>query len=196
MTGIIILAAGASTRLGEPKQKLLYKGKSLLQHTIQTAIDSNCKPVVVVTGYDHRLIEKDIDTREINFVHNAAWESGMASSINKGLVKMLQLQPTMDSIIFLLCDQPFVDVPLINSLIDQHNTTPKKIIACAYNDTLGAPVLFDREYFNELLSLTGQEGAKKLILKHAEDVASVPFPAGAIDIDTPADYAALTGKGS
>ena len=188
MTGLVLLAAGASARLGKPKQNLIYEDKTLLQHAIQAALGSVCEPTVVVLGAQAEKIKAQIESEPIEIIQNPDWSTGMASSIHCGLLHLLQVAPEITSVIFLLCDQPFVEAALLNELVQTQSETGKEIVACAYQDTLGTPALFDKIYFPELLSLTGDEGAKKLIFKHKEAVASLPFPQGVIDIDTPADY--------
>lgn len=191
MIGIVILAAGASTRLGEPKQKVQFQGNSLLQITVQAALRSAGTPVVVVLGANAETVEPEIAQVPVPVVLNPEWQEGMASSIRVGLNKLKQLEPQVEGAILMLCDQPFVVPEVLNSLIQAKNITGKEIVACAYNGTMGAPVLFDKAFFPDLLSLKGQEGAKKLLFKDPDAVTSVPFPLGSIDIDTPADYAML-----
>lgn len=191
MIGIVILAAGASTRMREPKQELLYKGETLLQHAINAALATDCHSVVVVLGANTKLHMPEQTGRTVSTVHNPDWQEGLSSSIRYGLSALLASAPQVDGVIFMVCDQPFVEASLLNSLIQRKSASGKGIVACQYKDTFGTPVLFGKAYFDELLFLRGKEGAKKLLFRHSEDVASVPFPLGAIDIDTPEDYALL-----
>jgi molybdenum cofactor cytidylyltransferase len=87
----------------------------------------------------------------------------------------------------MLCDQPFVDASLLNKLINSKKTSGKGIVAAAYSNTLGVPALFDKRYFEELLQLTGSEGAKKVIFNHQAEVHALDFPLGAVDLDTEED---------
>lgn len=174
--------------MGEPKQMLQYEGKSLLQRAVQSAVETGCEPIVVVVGSNQNSVSESVDTSAAILIYNPDWEQGMASSINTGVTELLRLNPGINATIIMLCDQPFADAQLLNALKNENLSTDTKIIACAYKDTLGVPVLFDRYYFQDLLELKGEEGAKKLIMKHQEDVLSIPFPNGAIDIDTAADY--------
>jgi molybdenum cofactor cytidylyltransferase len=191
MTGIIILAAGASARLGEPKQQLLYKGKTLLQHAVDAAVESMAQLVIVVLGANAEVIKNDITKHGVTVIHNKDWEEGMASSIRAGIKELQKSSPDIDDAILMLCDQPFVDAALLNSLMLNKHPTSKPIIACAYNNTVGPPALFDKTYFNALLSLNGQEGAKKLLMKYRDKVFTIRFDKGAIDIDTVEDYAKI-----
>lgn len=188
---IVILAAGNSSRLGRPKQLLKFKGKSLLENVIFEALKMT-NAIVVVFGSNHELIENEITETTIKKVLNPEWESGMSSSIVKGLLTVLELNPNCQKCIFAVCDQPFVNATLFENLIQESQKTNSGIVASSYSETLGTPVLFHQKYFVELLELKGQEGAKKLIKKHAEDVASVSFEKGNIDIDTEEDYEKLS----
>src|SRR5258708_26723116 len=176
MTGIIILAAGSSSRLGRPKQNLVYKGKTLLERAIEAAMASVCKPVIVVLGANSDVIKQFIEDFDIALVQNAYWPEGMSSSIRAGVSELKKNAPNADSAILMLCDQPFVNADLIDQLVQKKSSKP--IVASAYNNTIGPPVMFDAAYFDELLLLKGQEGAKKLMMKHANDVVTLPFPKG------------------
>ncbi|HEY4323871.1 MAG TPA: nucleotidyltransferase family protein [Mucilaginibacter sp.] len=188
MTGLIILAAGSSSRLGTPKQNLIYRGQTLLQKAIETAISSVCKPVIVVLGANESTIKPTITDMPVNIIYNPDWQEGMASSVRLGIKEMQKTKPVADSVILMLCDQPFVDANILNTLVEAKTNNKAGIFGCAYNNTIGAPVLFDDVYFDDLLSLRGREGAKKLLTKYKDKVISVPFPLGSFDIDTVEDY--------
>ncbi|WP_394776101.1 NTP transferase domain-containing protein [Flavobacterium sp.] len=191
ITGIVILAAGNSSRLGQPKQLLSYKNTSLLKNTISQASLVQNAVIVVVTGANQELVEKEITTSKTTTIFNPGWESGMSSSISKGLTELLRLYPKIEKCIFAVCDQPFVTTTIFEDLISEHNKTNNGIVASTYSDTLGTPVLFHKKYFNELLELKGQEGAKKIINKFRDDTVSISFEKGNIDIDTEEDYLKL-----
>ena len=193
MTGIVILAAGNSSRLGQPKQLLAYKDETLLQHIIAEASKLPNAVVIVVTGANHELIEKNIDSK-VKTAFNSDWELGMSSSINTGLKKLLELHPEIEECIFTVCDQPFVSHSIFENLITEYHKTQKGIVASSYSDTLGTPVLFGKKYFEELFNLKGQEGAKKIINRFLEDTASILFEKGDIDIDTEDDYNKLISE--
>jgi molybdenum cofactor cytidylyltransferase len=187
MTGLIILAAGGSSRLGFPKQTLLYKGKTLLELAIAAGLKSKCKPVSVVLGANFNTVESSIKQFDIGIIRNTDWAEGMASSIRMG-ISHLQETDGVDSAVIMLCDQPFVTGAVIDNLLYKQQETGKKIIACSYNDIIGVPVLFNRSLFSELLSLQGPDGAKEVLNNHPDDVATIPFEKGSIDIDTFNDY--------
>lgn len=191
MTGLIILAAGASTRLGKPKQKIIFNGKSLLQRAVETAVNSDCRPVIVILGAYAIEIQAEIEDKNVIIYHNSQWEEGMASSIRSGIKVLQKTGSIVSGVILMVCDQPFADTALLNDMINKQAITGKEIIACSYNNTLGVPALFDKKFFPELLSLKGQEGAKKIIMNHKESVAEIPFPLGSFDIDKIEDSEAL-----
>ena len=188
MSGIIILAAGASTRLGRPKQLLAYNNKTLLQHTIDAAVNTGSQAIVVVLGHSAEIIKNEITDKKIEIVINSLWREGMASSIRTGLSTLMQLQPDLKDVILLVSDQPFVTSELLTALENQRTKTGKDIITSYYNEQPGVPALFSSKFFPELLQLEGTQGAKKLFTKHKESVLSIPFLLGNIDIDTIKDY--------
>ncbi|HTR30724.1 MAG TPA: NTP transferase domain-containing protein [Puia sp.] len=191
-TGIIILAAGNSSRLGRPKQLLPYRGKTLLSHVVTESLAASLQPVIVVTGAFHNQVLDSLTGLEAVPVQNPHWETGMASGIAVGLRKALDLAPNVQSVIVSVCDQPHITADLFRMLTETHAITGKGMIASAYAGTSGTPVLFGRRYFEELAALSGNAGAKQLLARYAEDVASVPFPKGSIDIDTEEDYGSIT----
>jgi molybdenum cofactor cytidylyltransferase len=192
-TDIIILAAGASTRLGRPKQLLPWQGITLLQHAVQTALTVTTQPVVV-TGANEEYLATEINTGQVELVHNPHWQQGIASSIRCGLQALLNRTPSPDQVIFMVCDQPFVTAGLLLNLINEQQKSRQPIVASAYADTLGIPALFDKSMFPQLLDLEGDTGARKLIRQYGAAVASVSFPEGKIDIDTQGEYQELMDK--
>lgn len=187
---IIILAAGASSRLGKAKQLLIYKNKTLLRRTIDESEKINTQ-VIVVIGSSEAEIKKELTGAKMEVVYNNNWEKGMSSSIIAGLRKALENYPELESCIICVCDQPYISAQLFQHLIDKKNGTDKKIIASLYAGTLGTPVLFDKFYFNDLLQLQGDEGAKKIVKNAIGDVEAVEFENGEVDIDLQSDYEKL-----
>jgi len=195
MIGLIILAAGASSRLGTPKQNLIYQGQTLLQRAIHTALTSACcEKIVVVLGANEGVIRPNISDHQVHITYNPNWQEGIASSIRLGITELQKLEPNITAAILMVCDQPFVDPLLIYQLTERRAENNNGIIACSYKDTLGVPALFDVSYFPRLLKLQGKEGAKKLIKAFSHDVLPVAFPLGAIDIDTMDDYEGLNER--
>jgi len=191
MTGIIILAAGSSSRMGQPKQQLVYEQNTLLQRSINIALSIPQAIVLIVLGANAEAIKTDIADQPVQIIDNIYWETGMSSSIKAG-INILANYPGIDDALLMLCDQPFVNVALLKQLISHRPQTGGYIIACQYGDTLGVPALFSKYYFDELLALDGQDGAKKVLMKHKQNAIAIPFEQGSIDIDTPADFNNLT----
>jgi len=189
MTGIVILAAGSSSRFGTPKQNLVYQNKTLLQRNIEIALATGCHPVIVVLGANSDVILPTIESLPVEIAYNTAWGEGMSSSIRSGIAHLQTNHAKISSIILMLCDQPFVTTGLLLQLIAVSG--PKSITACAYDKAVGPPVFFDSHYFPELLLLKGNEGAKQLMLKHEVNITTVPFVLGSIDIDTKEDFERL-----
>jgi molybdenum cofactor cytidylyltransferase len=194
LPGIVILAAGSSSRLGQPKQLLEFQGTTLIQRITQIAVDAVKKPVVVILGDNYNLIRARLTHLPVQVVYNPDWSQGMSSSIRKGLLALLDFSPDTEGIIFSVCDQPYITPDLFLEMISVGRKSQKPIVACLYNNLLGTPALFKKEYFDVLLSLKNNEGARKIIQTHPESIEAVPFPLGIIDVDTMQDYAALQNK--
>lgn len=189
--GIVILAGGASTRLGRPKQLLQYHGKTLLNHAVNQAINAKADAVVVILGKNADLFEGEIDNEEVRVVINKDWKEGMASSLRLGLDTLLNSKPYIDAVIFMVCDQPHISSSVLNELITVQQKTTKQIVTCNYGESIGPPALFHKKYFRELAKLKGDVGARNIIEQNINDVATIFFPKGKIDIDTQDDYEAL-----
>lgn len=182
--GAVVLAAGNSSRLGQPKQLLLYQGQTLVWRAAGAALGAGCAPVAVVVGSERKKVADSLPDLEVIILPNESWRRGIGTSIHAGVATL----EDCDALIILACDQPHVDATLIRRLIARHQETQKPMVASAYAGTLGVPALFARECFEKLLLLGENEGAKTLL---TDQVERVNFPEGAIDIDTPPDYQEL-----
>ena len=189
--GIILLAAGQSARLGKPKQLLNYKGKTLLAHSLQIAIETQLQPIVTVLGANLDTLKQSIEPTNTNIVINQEWSEGMASSIRCGIEELLKIAPSIAGVIIMVCDQPYVTAKLLTDLVEKHEDSSKPIIASRYNNNIGTPALFDKTIFALLLSLKGDSGAKKIMKSNPDWLETVNFPFGEIDIDTSLDYELL-----
>jgi len=188
---VIIIAAGASRRMGQPKQLLPYKGQTLLGYVTKCAIASSCNTIIVILGANAEKIEPEIALLPIKIIKNNQWDEGIASSIRCGISYIEKQYLNLDGVVFLTCDQPFVSAELIEQLIDAHNSTNKSIIASQYGGTLGIPALFSRTFFSALMKLQGDRGAKRIINKYPDLVYVIDFPQGKIDLDTLENYQQL-----
>lgn len=186
--GVIILAAGNSSRLGRPKQLLTFQGKTLIRHIAEAAQEVAGDRVVVVTGSNAALIAQELEGLDCHLVHNDTWQEGMSSSVKTGIAALQERCRDVNGAILALSDQPFVTAATLQGLMDQFKQTNAGIVASEYDGTLGTPALFGASYFPALLQLTGAEGAKKLFKRYTREVTPCPFPEGRIDIDTQEDY--------
>ena len=186
--GVIILAAGASNRMGKPKQLLRWHEKPLLQTVIDKAQAYTFDTNVLVLGAHSEEIKRAIVPGRFRIIINEDWKEGIASSIRKGVEGSLEINPELEHILILLSDQPFLTSELIHEMIGSHKQHGKSITACKYQDTVGVPAIFARPLFRELSMLEGDRGAKVLIRKYPDNLAVVSFDLGLIDLDKPEDY--------
>ncbi|MEA3186954.1 MAG: xanthine dehydrogenase accessory factor [Chthoniobacter sp.] len=187
-TGIVILAAGKSARLGEPKQLLPFEGKSLLRRTAETALASRCVQVVVVIGSQEERMRAELAGLPLRIVQNDHWNLGLSTSVRAGLKA---LEDDVEAIVFVPCDQPALEAEILNRLVIAHEKSGTPIVVSEYGGVWGAPMLFARSVWGELKALQGDRGAQSVAHRHADEVECVPFPEGACDIDTREDYEAL-----
>ena len=189
--GLVILAAGASRRMGSPKQLIEIDGRPLLVRAIEAALAAPVWPVVVVLGANAVAIRPVIGHLPVLVIENPAWSEGMASSIREGVATLRQFSRTLDAAVLALCDQPGFSAATVESLLAAHRATARGIVAARYAGRLGAPALFAREHFAALTALTGEEGARDLLNADPARVAAVELPELARDLDTPADLEGL-----
>ncbi|GAB3166135.1 nucleotidyltransferase family protein [Telluribacter humicola] len=187
--GIIILAAGASQRMGTPKQALpIENGKSFLQKTVETALATDLRPVVVVVGANKKEVVPELEGLPVTIIDNTLWQEGMASSVRMGLVGAYLTDRNLQAVLMLVCDQPYITPSLLEHMVVTLNESGKKAVVCRYGESWGVPVLIGNQLFEEMTHLKGEQGAKPLLEKHINEVAFVNFDQGDIDIDTPDDY--------
>jgi molybdenum cofactor cytidylyltransferase len=192
--GVVILAAGASTRMGTPKQLLEIDGQPMLVRAVEAALASSAWPVVVVLGAHADRIRPVLARLPVLVAENATWSEGMASSIREGISTLQQFPRGLSAAILALCDQPAFTAEVIAQLIAVQQTSGRSIVAAQYSGRHGAPALFLREHFPALAHLTGEEGARALLNDDPQRVASIHLPALALDLDTPEDVVALNSR--
>ncbi|MDZ4835699.1 MAG: nucleotidyltransferase family protein [Candidatus Melainabacteria bacterium] len=202
---IAILAAGRSQRMGRAKQTTIFEGETLLARAIRVALESEVGDVKIVLGYQSEQIAASLQNESVSAVSNKStsevsnksitsypnyvsiivnddWAEGIASSIRSAVQDAIDCGS--DALLFMACDQPYVDNALLRSLIEAFERTSKPVVA-SYYGTPGIPAIFAKEKFSELLLLTGDKGAKRLILE--SDAHLVPAPLAQHDVDTEAD---------
>ncbi|RYU82791.1 nucleotidyltransferase family protein [Hymenobacter persicinus] len=188
---VLLLAAGASSRLGRPKQLLVFEGQTLLRRAAETAVAAAAGgPVVVVTGAQHDALLPELTGLPLQVVRCAQWEQGMGASLQAGLAALEATGP-VPSVAIMLCDQPFVTPALLRELAETHVASGQPIVASAYDGTRGVPVFFSAAALPWLRELPASAGAGQLLRQHPQLVATVSFAAGAVDVDTADQYAAL-----
>jgi molybdenum cofactor cytidylyltransferase len=187
------LAAGRSIRLGRPKQLLLLDGEPLIRITTRNACSSRLTEVIVVVGANAGDVSDAIGDLSQRTVVNPDFASGQSTSLRAGLAA---ISPDADAVVFLLGDQPEVRPEHIDALIDEFERTSAPIVQPVYGATPANPVLFARMLFPELSTVTGDEGARSLIKRHAAQITRVKVSngPGPGDVDTEADYQALVAR--
>jgi molybdenum cofactor cytidylyltransferase len=194
--GIILLAAGASSRMGEPKQLLRFEGETLLRRAVRVALETQYRPVVVVLGANADALREEIAPTDARIIINQAWAEGMSSSIRSGLLALeTEAGNEIEAVILMLCDQPLIMSDSISRLVDAYRARRTVLVASEYEvdgeKTRGVPALFSRALFSELAELRGAEGAKRIVTRHEAEAAFIAVPEAAFDVDTGDDYRAL-----
>lgn len=188
----IIVAAGASIRLGQPKQLVLLDGEPLLQRAIRCVQESGASPVFVVLGARRERIESAIEFGTASVVVNEDWEEGLASSIRVGVQAAERDAAGAGGLLLMTCDQPRVTADHLRRMIEKFETRSEPIlIVSTYAGVRGIPAIFPREAHGELLALRGDKGARALLQKPPWHVIEVPLEGGEIDIDGPDDLARI-----
>jgi len=192
--GAVILAAGMSRRMGQPKVLMRLNGKTLVNYPIQLATIHQLQPIVVVAGKYIDEMKKSLKvTQGVDFVFNPDYESGMASSLKLGIQTV---DAKVDAVIVFLADQPFIPNEVVQSLIDHyvlHKEEGVRIVRPQYDGVLGHPILFDWSLFNEFKTINGDQGGRNVIQNNRQYLKIVSFRNRnwGVDIDTPEEYATM-----
>ena len=207
-TAAIILAAGSSSRMGDGRHKLLLPlhDRPVLAHVIDAALASQARPVVIVLGHQAEQVRTKILAYTIHpnliIVENPRYLQGMSTSMHLGIqiltsqdYKKSDASYSIDSALIVLGDQPLITARVIDSLITTYRITGKRIVAPLYDGKRGSPVLFDKSFFPELLEIAGDEGGRKVLERHREDVEVVEISDAMAnyDVDTWEAYQQVLG---
>jgi len=187
----VLLAAGGSRRMGRPKQLLTVGGQPLLRLVTERMLQAKVSPVMVVLGAESELIAPTLAHLPVHIVVNPAWPEGMGSSIRVGVEAALSHTPGLEALIVSLGDQPGLPEGHLDQLIARYHQGRCSLVASRHGPHRLPPVLFGREWFSALRTLTGDAGAREILRAERPDFASVPL-SDATDIDTPDDYARYT----
>ena len=193
--GAVVLAAGASTRLGTPKQLLVHEGEPLVRRAARAALAAGASPVIVVLGAESERVRVALDgLAGVELLLNERWTDGLASSLTAGVRALLAAAP-IDAVLVTLTDQPLVGVTELTSIIARF-TDAHRIVAAEYAGVVGVPAVVAREHVDALLGLSGDRGAGAWLRSQGDRVVRVPMPAAAMDVDTPSDAARLAASAS
>jgi CTP:molybdopterin cytidylyltransferase MocA len=185
----VVLAAGCASRYGSPKQCLPIDGVPMVRRAALLALRAGLE-VSVVTGAHRASVEACLADANVELVFNPAWERGMGTSIASGVRHLLRTHPHASACLLVPADLPRLTAADLVRLLPakRQRQHPHDIIAAAYQSTIGAPCLFPRRYFDELMELDDSRGARVVLSRHRADVHAVPMAHAAFDIDTPEDY--------
>ncbi len=180
----MVLAAGEARRFGAPKQLAQWRGKSLLAHTVDTALAAEAQPVIVILGAHADAIHPVLSQKSVTVVENPNWAQGMSTSLRAGLSA---LPKNIAAVVVLLADQPAVRAETVAALIDRYWRTLAPLVIPAFEGTRGNPILLDRSLFAELQTVRGDVGARPVVRAHLSqaEIVAVPDPAILRDVDTP-----------
>lgn len=181
----VILAGGASSRLGHPKQLLVWDGRTLLEHAVLKVGSVLHDRSIVVLGAHAEAIQASVNLNEVSVIVNPDWQEGIASSIRAGI---RGLPASASAALILLCDQPLIGAEQIQTLLDGWQREPSRIAASVYHDNVGVPAVFPAEFFGGLLALEGDRGAKRLLMKFNANLLKIPLPEAELDIDSAVDF--------
>jgi len=181
---VLVLAAGSSSRLGQPKQLVKWKGRTLLENSIAAA-QSVSEKIHVVLGASADQILSSIAHLDCEHHIFNNWKEGMGASLSFGVGQILKLTP--DRILILVCDQVHISSDLLLELVQTHQTSGYSITACKYGDSFGVPAIFNQETFPELLRIKGDRGARRIVQDNIDRVGFVDFSKGEVDVDTTTD---------
>ncbi len=195
MISAILLAAGESRRMGRSKQLLPWHGKTLLQHSLESIINSAADETILVLGHEADRIGKSLPALPVKIVINPDYKQGMASSLRQGLLAM---DPGSEAFLVLLADQPGIGPEIINTLIRAfRQADPRRgIVRPVYRGRPGHPVLIGAQYLQEALQLQGDVGARRILMNHPGDILEIAVDQDAVlkDIDTPEEYQKYTKR--
>ena len=191
----VVLAAGASRRMGRAKQLLPVAGRPLLEGVVASACASRLDEVLVVVGARADEILAAVDLGRARALLNPDHAAGMSTSLRAGLAA---LGPNVERAVVILGDQPAISAELLDELLDLQDRSGLPAAALSFDGLLHPPVVLRRELWGDLASLEGDVGCRAVIRTRPELVAAVPVPGGLrhpVDVDTPEDYARLLGEG-
>jgi molybdenum cofactor cytidylyltransferase len=186
--GAIVLAAGGSRRLGQPKQLLVLHGETLVARAIRIVGEAGATPIVAVLGARSDVIRESLGAGAAMIVNNGDWREGISTSVVAGMRALLGGAPDSSGVLLVVCDQPRLEINHLRALIQAfEDRNEESIVASEYAGVQGVPAIFPRSEFSRLFALRGDRGARMLIAGATRAVVALPFEGGEIDIDEPED---------
>ena len=189
-TAILILAAGGSSRMGQPKQLLPYKDSNLLLHTVKQVSAIKYSDIFIIIGAHFSEIFKSIRGQKATIIMNSNWEEGMGSSLKKG-IDFIKNKNNYDRVLITLGDTPLITTEHYEELISLSDVSVKRIVLTSYEEVSGVPAIFDKSLFNELIAMSNDEGAKNVIKKYKKEVIEMTSKTPYFDVDTQEAYQKL-----
>ncbi len=185
--GAVVLAAGSSRRLGQPKQLVPFRGEPLVRRAVFAALGAGADPVVAVIRSGDDAVAAALSDLPVELAENADAASGMGGSVRCGAAYLRASVPDLGAVLLLACDQPLVDAAYLEALLHAWRRTGRPIAASEYGGVPGVPVVVSAELVGELLAIEGDTGARDVVRRAPERVLTVAFPGGAVDVDTAED---------
>jgi len=180
---ILIPAAGSSERLGRAKQLVKYRGKPLIQNTVNTASAIGPGEILVITGANANAVMGAVTQPSVRWIHNEQWSDGMGISIAKGAAA---INPESTGLMILLCDQWRINDRDLQELAETWQSAPGQIVCSQVEGISMPPVIFPASCFTQLRSLKGRQGARGLIHANNDILTAVEIRNAAFDLDTEA----------
>jgi molybdenum cofactor cytidylyltransferase len=191
----VVLAAGASSRLGHPKQLVRIQGESLLHRTARLALEAGCSPAYIVVGFEAEAMREELLDLPVETVLNTGWREGLGSSVRAGINEVREADSGLDAVLLMVCDQPQLTAGHLRDLVARqralHVEGKKAITGSLYAGKAGVPAVFPRALFAAIATCSGDTGAREVLRAHAADVETIPWAGGELDLDWPEDLSAI-----
>ena len=194
--GLILLAAGGSRRMGQPKQLLPFGASTLLRHAAETALATACHPVIVVIGREAARCQNELVGLDVSPVINPDWPQGIGTSIAAGVKSLNRLNSSSPGALLMLVDQPDVTSSFLGTIVARWLENKDFIVGTHYPEGGGVPALFPRRYFDELAGLNSDQGARRVIARKDSAALLISPPKQLLDVDTPESYAQIRSSQS
>lgn len=182
----VVLAAGASTRMGTNKLLLPIEGESLLRRAVRRALEARLDPVVLVTGHEAERSRGAVEGLACEIVFNPRYAEGIHTSVRAGIGAV---PPASPAAVVMLADMPYVTADMVTALVEAYRRAKPPLVISQYGDAQAPPTLYDRSLFAELTIDPGEGCSKRVVRRHRDEAVALVWPAPALtDLDFPEDY--------